>query len=170
VCGAIVGGVSTNHFSIRETVDSDIGQCARLRAKQDSSDVEVWRERFFSDLHNADRRFYVAVSNEAVVGYGHTVRHERSADAGLDSSPSGYFLAGVLVAPEHRRDGIGTSLTSARLEALKGETNAVYYLADPQNEATIGLHRHFGFEEVRPVIREDVRYLLFRLDTVRQLS
>jgi ribosomal protein S18 acetylase RimI-like enzyme len=127
----------------------------------------MWHERFVSDLHNSSRRYFVAESNEIVVGYGHTVRHERSVDASPDASPSGYFLAGVLVAREYRRAGIGKSLTSARLEALKDETNLVFYLADPKNEVTIALHRHFGFEEIRSVIRDDVRYLLFRLDTGR---
>jgi ribosomal protein S18 acetylase RimI-like enzyme len=161
---ASVGAVSTKDFSVRAANDSDIDQCARLRANVDSGDVELWHERFASDLHNPTRRFLVADIGGTVVGYGHTVRHERSADAQRDSSPSGYFLAGLLVAPEYRRDGIGSRLTSARLEALSVETKTVFYLAEPENDATIGLHEKFGFEEVRPVVRENMRFLLFRLD------
>jgi ribosomal protein S18 acetylase RimI-like enzyme len=163
-CNASVGDVSRRDLSIRPAVDSDLDQCARLRANDVSGDLEMWRERFTSDLHNAKRRFIVAEIGASVVGYGHTVRHERSPDAETDSSPSGFFLAGLLVAPEFRRDGIGSRLTSARLEALRAETKTVFYLADPENQATISLHRRFGFEEVRRVVRDDSSYLLFQLD------
>src|ERR1700722_2193367 len=73
---ASVGAVSTKDFSVRAANDSDIDQCARLRANVDSGDVELWHERFASDLHNPTRRFLVADIGGTVVGYGHTVRHE----------------------------------------------------------------------------------------------
>jgi len=156
--------VSTGEVSIREAMDSDVDQCARLIADHQAGDFATWRTRFIGDLHNENRKFLIAVSNESVLGYGHSVLHERAIDADSVSSPAGYFLSGLLVAPNHRREGIGTLLTRARLEALPSQTQAVYYLADPSNEATIGLHRRLGFVEVRPVVREGVRFLLYRLD------
>jgi ribosomal protein S18 acetylase RimI-like enzyme len=159
-----IANMSPEDVLIREAIDSDIAQCSRLRADPELDDYETWHERFVSDLHNPDRRFFVAESNGAIVGYGHSVRHERALDARPDASPSGYFLSGLLVAPNRRRDGIGTRLTLARLEVLRNLTDVIYYMAEPSNEASINLHRRLGFVEVRPVIRDETRYLLFRLD------
>jgi ribosomal protein S18 acetylase RimI-like enzyme len=150
---------------IRRAVGEDIQSCAQLIAEQESEGVETWRQRFEANLQDVDRQFFVALHGESVIGYGHTVHYLRPEDAGPDASPSGYFLSGLLVAPNFRRDGVGTGLTVARLDALREETDEVFYVANPENIATIELHKRLGFVELGSVERDHVRFLLFRLVT-----
>ncbi|HUZ42534.1 MAG TPA: GNAT family N-acetyltransferase [Acidimicrobiales bacterium] len=130
-----------------------------------SGNLEQWRNRFEADLYDGKRRFFVAQAQDDIVGFGHSVLHTRPDGADPQASPTGYFLSGLLVAPNHRRDGIGTLLTIARLNALRDLTNVVYFLAEPENTATIELHMRLGFVGVRNVNRDGVSHILFRLDT-----
>lgn len=148
---------------IREATLSDIPACAALIAAHESGEAKHWQERFEVDLDNPRRKFLVASFNDEIVGYGHIVLHERVI---LDEAegPSGYFLSGLLVAPEHRRGGIGSQLTGARIDLLRPETDLIYYYADPENEATISMHARLGFEEFRTMTRFGKQFTLFRLD------
>ena len=164
--GANISEVSTHDILIRNAVIEDMRSCAQLIADEELDDAESWQKRFETDLNDANRRFFVALVGQKIVGYGHSVLHLRPEDADPDASPSGYFLAGLLVAPDHRRSRIGTQLTIARLEALRELTTVVFYLAIPENIATINLHMRLGFVEVCPVKRDGVAHQLFRLDII----
>lgn len=156
--------MSAHDLLIRNAVNEDVRSCAQLIADEELDDAEKWQNRFETDLNDANRRFFVALVDQKIVGYGHSVLHLRPDDVDPDASPSGYFLAGLLVAPDHRGSRIGTLLTIARLEALRELTTVVFYLAKPGNIATINLHMRLGFVEVRPVKRDGVAHELFRLN------
>jgi ribosomal protein S18 acetylase RimI-like enzyme len=128
----------------REATPADLRQCAGLIAASESDDVEEWLQRFTDVLHDPDRRFLVAVIDDAVVGFGHLryVRHDARSNS---SVPSGWYLSGVTVAASHRRRGIGTQLTRERLRLLQGIADCVYYAAEDDNEATLAMHRRLGF-------------------------
>jgi ribosomal protein S18 acetylase RimI-like enzyme len=88
---------------------------------------------------------YVAQAGGVVVGYGRLRLHQAPR-----FDPSGYYLGGVVVDPVWRRRGIGTSLTRCRIEAAwAAGAEIVYYFANARNEASIGMHRAFGFVELR---------------------
>lgn len=129
---------------IREATAADVRQCAGLIAASEGGDVEEWLERFTDVLHDPDRRFLVAVTDSAVVGFGHLryVRHDARSSS---SVPSGWYLSGVTVAASHRRHGIGTHLTRERLRLLQGIADCVYYVGEADNEATLVMHRSLGF-------------------------
>ena len=151
------------NVDIREATIADIPVCAAMIATQESGEVKYWQERFETDLTNPRRTFLVASFNDEVVGYGHTVLHDRVI-VDEASGPSGYFLSGLLVAPDHRRGGIGSQLTGARIDLLRPQTNLIYYYADPENEETISMHARLGFEKFRSMTRFGKQFALFRLD------
>jgi ribosomal protein S18 acetylase RimI-like enzyme len=85
---------------------------------------------------------YVAQADEDVVGYGR-LRYHRKA------TPPGHYLGGVVVDPQWRRHGIGTDLTRCRIEvAWAAGAQIIYYFANSRNEASIAMHRGFGFTEL----------------------
>jgi ribosomal protein S18 acetylase RimI-like enzyme len=151
------------NVDIREAVTSDIPACAAMIATHESGEVKYWQERFETDLANPRRRFLVATFNEEIVGYGHTVHHDRVV-TDEESGPSGFFLSGLLVSPEFRRSGIGSKLTGARIDLLRPDADLIYYYADPENEETISMHARLGFEEFRSMTRFGKQFTLFRLD------
>ncbi len=62
---------------------------------------------------------------------------------------SGFHLMGLEVAPEHRRMGVGTALTRARLDwcAQQGAPE-VFFVVRPDNTGSLALHAALGFEIV----------------------
>ncbi|MCX2748464.1 GNAT family N-acetyltransferase [Arthrobacter sp. MI7-26] len=79
-----------------------------------------------------------------LAGWGKT--HFWDYDDGL--APKGHYLGGITVQPEHRRSGIGTALTQARLDWIWRRTSEAWYVVNASNLASIELHRRWGFVEV----------------------
>jgi ribosomal protein S18 acetylase RimI-like enzyme len=84
-----------------------------------------------------------------VAGFGR-IRFLRPAleDAAPHPAPDGWYLAGLIVAPERRRQGIGAALTRERLAWIAERADEAFYFASASNRASIALHRRFGFVEV----------------------
>lgn len=131
---------------VREATDADLDATVELIAAHRGGDVEQWRRLFDTALHDPQRHFVVAILDGRVVGFGHTklVEGDQDHDA---SPPAGWYLSGVTVDPSHRRQGIGTALTRARLDRLRGSTDVVHYAAELDNTATLALHALFGFRD-----------------------
>ncbi|HUV57410.1 MAG TPA: GNAT family N-acetyltransferase [Acidimicrobiales bacterium] len=149
---------------IRSATISDLDACALLICNHASGELEHWRSRFELDLANPRRLFLVATIDDLVVAYGHTTFHTRTSEDELDAGPGGYFLSGLLVSPGHRRQGLGTLLTSARIDELRQVTDVIYYRAEPDNQATIDMHSQLGFKEVGGVQRDGRDFTLFCLE------
>ena len=129
---------------IREATAADVRTCAELIAAETSDDVEHWRHHFTDALHDASRRFLVAVDDGVVVAFGH-LRYVQQSSRLAAAAPSGHYLSGVTVALTHRRRGIGQQLTRERIRPLRGVADCVYYVAEPGNIATLEMHRRLGF-------------------------
>lgn len=113
------------------------------------SDASIWRASLLEDIESPDRHLVVAERAEEVIGYGRVLRFEPEPDAPTDIAPAGYYLMGMVVRPDHRREGVGASLTKARIDWISGRADEVWYFANARNAASIELHASFGFEEVR---------------------
>ena len=62
--------------------------------------------------------------------------------------PTGWYLAGVIVAMTARRRGVGRSLTQRRLAWIQARASEAFYFVNARNLASIDLHAAFGFQEV----------------------
>jgi ribosomal protein S18 acetylase RimI-like enzyme len=156
--------VTTGEIVIRKANSIDLTSCAHLISSHVSGNLDDWQSRFEQDLANPRRHFLVATIDDAVVGYGHTLFKSDTSQDETNASPSGYFLSGLLVAPGHRRKGLGKLLTIARIDALRQVANEIYYLAEPDNLATIDLHSRLGFKEIGSVERDGKEFTLFKLE------
>jgi aminoglycoside 6'-N-acetyltransferase I len=103
-------------------------------------------EQFATDVTGERRRMFVAKVTGQVVAYGR-VLELAAAEAG-PGTPAGYYLGGVLVAPEWRGRGIATALTWARLRWAFARTGSVFYVTGADNAASLYLHAAFGFQEL----------------------
>ena len=149
---------------IRKATLADLPASARLISGHESGDIEDWQSRFEQDLANPQRLFLVATIDNVLVGYGHTTFHTRPSDGEVNESPTGYFLSGVMVSPDHRRQGVGTLLTTARIDELRRVADMVYYLAESDNQATIHMHARLGFEKIGSVERNGRGLVVFSLE------
>lgn len=63
-------------------------------------------------------------------------------------APAGHYLGGVTVRPEFRRMGLAAQLTEARLHWMWERAEFAWYVVNARNEASLALHRRWGFWEV----------------------
>ena len=92
-----------------------------------------------------ERLLQVAEVDGVIAAFGQAHHLEEHPD---DHAPAGWFLTGVTVLPDHRRQGLGLSLTTARLDWIADHAGAAWYFANAGNAASIRLHAGLGFVEV----------------------
>jgi ribosomal protein S18 acetylase RimI-like enzyme len=138
-------------LAVRDAAGAELDVAARLAAGERGGAEEGWRERFAADRDDEDACFLVAVLGDgggAVVGYGRARYFEPRPDAPARTAPAGYYLTGVLVAPAHRRLGVGDQLTRARMGWAAERAEEMWYFTNAGNRASLRLHEALGFAEV----------------------
>lgn len=132
---------------VRPAVEADLDACARLAAERNGGAVDTWRSRLAVDLADPEKLLVVAECDGVLAG--HAGAGWLSFDPALARNiKDGWYLTGVLVDADLRRRGVGTRLVQARLDWLSSRADRVWYFAAAQNEASLQLHRRFGFSEV----------------------
>lgn len=129
-------GREAEQVLIREATVADVEQVGDIST---ASGRDSWSPRVF--VATPGRLVVIAEVNGELVGAAKTHFHKQ----GDGDVPAGHYLGGVLVAPAHRRRGIGSALTRARLEWIWSHTDRAYYFANEHNTASIQLHEAFGF-------------------------
>lgn len=133
--------------TVRVADESDLPRCADLACRRNGGEPEVWYSRLAVDQADPERLLVVAEIDGAVVG--HACAGWQHFDPQLAHNvKDGWYLTGVIVEPEHRRRGVARNLVQARLDWLSTRADRAWYFASAQNEASLELHREFGFSEV----------------------
>ncbi len=136
---------------IRTAEARDLAGLALIAAEREGSTQTVQLKLFEKHLsHQETSQSLTLVAEVAgmVAGFGKCAYCKSPEDALANAAPDGWYLTGVIVAPQFRRRRIGHQLTQARLQCLARRTSKVYYVASAQNRVTIELHRQLGFVEV----------------------
>lgn len=63
-------------------------------------------------------------------------------------APSGYYLAGIEIAPEHQGRGLARQLSEARLIWVAERAGSAWCVVNATNSASLALQRSLGFVEV----------------------
>lgn len=133
--------------AIRVAEESDLTRCADLACRRNGGEQQVWYSRLAVDQADPERLLVVAEIDGILVG--HACAGWQHFDRDLAHNvKDGWYLTGVIVEPEYRRRGVGRQLVNARLDWLNTRADRVWYFASAQNEASLQLHREFGFSEV----------------------
>lgn len=136
---------------VRPARPADLAACAALHVLHSGGTPDDVTPRLRRELERRERLLLVAHpvgSAGPVVGYGRLARFTSGGAA--REAPSGTYLGGLVVAPDHRGRGVGTALTVSRMRTAfeeRGE-EAVWYVANARNHASIALHERLGFREV----------------------
>lgn len=137
---------------LRRAGPRDVTGIARLAHARDGGELRLHvagGERDVAAMEaGAERGLWVASVHDDVLAYARAARFVPEPDAPSGTAPAGWYLTGLVVAPEHRRCGIGEALTLARIGFLAGRTDVIRYFANARNLATIALHGRLGFVEV----------------------
>jgi ribosomal protein S18 acetylase RimI-like enzyme len=136
---------------VRPAESHDTAAIARLTSQRSGIALDACVERterqFRADAAQQNLTV-VAEIQGGVIGFGRARDLRRTAIGPFDA-PEGWYLLGVIVAPEFRRLGIATELTRVRLRWVADRSHEVFYFANSLNLASIDMHRNLGFVETR---------------------
>lgn len=127
--------------------DGDLPALAEI-AEAHSGVVGSWAERLRADLLDDGRPLFAARVNATLAGYGRVRYFAPPAQSPPGSAPAGWYLAGVVVAPQWRGYGAAEALTKARLAWVAERADEVWYYVNARNAVSLALHGAVGFEEV----------------------
>ena len=131
--------------TIRRLADADVTGVAGLHAGREGVLLDTAVAKVRAWLADERRPVLVAEHHQEVHGYASAAFLDVKDGDGL--GVSGWYLTGVVVDPAARRRGLGTQLTSARLDRIAEVSSVAWYFVNATNEASIALHRRFGFVE-----------------------
>lgn len=140
-------GVPLEDVVVRVATADDLVACGALVARREGSDAVAVTERLRAATADDDHLIMVADHHGEVVGYARAGRLTPVADGGRHA-PDGWYLSGIVVAPEYRRRGIGRALTEARCAWVWQRADAIHYVVSDTNRASLDLHESLGFREV----------------------
>ena len=133
---------------IRPAAVADLPAAARLAVDERGGEHTHWRARLAADLADQHACLLVAETDGRVLAYARARRFDPPPDAPANVAPAGYYLAGLLVAPEYRRRGLGERLTRARMAWTAARATEIWFFANAANRASLLLHQRLGFREV----------------------
>lgn len=133
---------------VREAFPADVPACLDLVERVLKLDRAPWERSLLASVTDSQRMLHVADDAGRIAGYACCTYWARPPDAPANAAPSGWYLLGLVVAPEYRRRGLGRALTVARLRALSSRTSEVWYFANARNQSSLDLHATLGFVEV----------------------
>ncbi len=128
-------GVGVTMETIRPLRVSDIERAAAMEAEERS---HPWSRGVFQDELAAENRVYLAADDGGLIGFG-----------GLMLVGDEAHVTNLLVAPEHRRAGVGRRLMVALIEAaLSGGARHLTLEVRSRNHAARALYELFGLAPV----------------------
>lgn len=137
--------------SFDRATSEDLRPLAEITAEREGGSSDRWLlplGRALDRARTGSALVLVAKTSDQVAAYGRVERHALPEPSPKNAAPAGWYLAGVIVRPEHRRRGIGAALTRARLAWIAGRASTAYYFANARNQASIDLHAALGFREI----------------------
>lgn len=138
-------------LQVRDARAEDCEPIAALIAERHAQDheevaVRVARELAFTTPLGQDNRLFVAEADGHVLGFGRAARVAPGVHGQPGDFPPGWFLMGVIVAPDARRRGVGRALGQHRLDWIRARASEAFTFANRENQASRALMESLGFE------------------------
>lgn len=139
-------------LTIRQVRMGDVGALGRISAEREGGDAQAHGAAFGraieDDGSGRTSLILVAELDSDIVGFGKVRYLGKEHRADESESPEGWYLTGVVVDPQFRRRGVGSRLTSERLQWIAERSRSAYYFANVKNRVSTALHGCFGFVEI----------------------
>ncbi len=177
-CNESIGKKVQNMASIKDLVIrkadmKDAKQLSEIRLEREGGELESHLAKFKKELSKNDEDkllLFVAEIGNNIVGFGRARYFTPPPDPPVNIAPEGWYLMGVIVRKAFRRKGIAKALTLRRLKWLSERASKAYYFTIVGNQASIDLHKPFGFVEITRdfiypgIATESGRGILFGID------
>ncbi|MEE2857873.1 MAG: GNAT family N-acetyltransferase [Planctomycetota bacterium] len=144
-----VDAVPVVGLEIDEATCDDLPAVADLIAQRERNDPERHLEYLNEQLVEGSNscQIFIARLKQVLVAYARISRHQ------YPDLPVGWYLTGLVIAPDHQRRGIGRAVTEHRIHWLRSRSDfdqieRLYYFASSRNDASRDLHARLGFTEI----------------------
>jgi len=145
-----VDSVTVVGLEIEEVTCDDLPAVADLIAQRERNDPERHLQYLKAQLAEGPEscQIFIARLEAELVAYARISRHQ------YPDLPVGWYLTGLVIAPDQQRRGIGRAITEYRLHWLRARSNfdqieRLYYFASSRNDASRDLHARLGFTEIK---------------------
>lgn len=134
-------------YSYRKAISSDAGRIAELIANEYGHSKQMYVQRTLEDLKYSSARMVCVAEREGkIIGYGRAKLFKGNHYP--HPGPMGWYLMGLIVQPNERRNGVGNALIDFRLNLISKISPSVFYCTNTMNTSSIELHKKFGFKEI----------------------
>ena len=149
---------------VRRATAVDAVQMGQIVAEREGGEAAHHADRFARELAaietGANTALWVGERGGEVVAFARAHLRRNRPGQPVGDLPEAWMLGGVIVAPAHRRLGIGRALVRTRLDWLATRTDTCFYCTNALNEVSQRLHEGFGFEEVkRGIVQPGMTFL-----------
>jgi len=145
-----VDSVTVVGLKIEEVTCDDLPAVADLIAQRERNDPERHLQYLKAQIGEGPEscQIFIARLEAELVAYARISRHQ------YPDLPVGWYLTGLVIAPDQQRRGIGRAITEYRLHWLRARSNfdqieRLYYFASSRNDASRDLHARLGFTEIK---------------------
>lgn len=158
---------------IRKADLKDVKQLSEIKLEREGGEFESHLAKFKKELSENDEGkllLLVAEIGNNIVGFGRAHYFAPPPDPPVNIAPEGWYLMGVIVRKSFRRKGTAKALTLRRLKWLSKRASKAYYFTIAGNQASIDLHKPFGFTEITRdfiypgITTQSCRGILFGID------
>lgn len=138
-------------IEVREATLDDVDAIARLIAERHERELEKTRATVEKEVRHTtprgvENRLFVAEDAGRVAGFGRVALQRPGVHHHPAEMPEGWYLIGVIVAPDARRRGIGEALGRHRLAWIRERADAAFSFINRENWASRDLLLALGFE------------------------
>ncbi len=140
-------------IEVRLAQENDLERIAKITQDFEPQTLERYKESFKSQIEQNSNPessifIFVAIIDNIVVGHGKLFYYSKEKHDVEFKSPEGWYLNGVIVAPEFRRKGVAKALLSFRESfILEKKGNEVFSIVSVENIPSISYHTSLGFKE-----------------------
>jgi len=144
-----------NFAVIRTVRESDATALAVLRADSLGIEPTALISKFEIELMDrigtSDWQMFVAELDGRIIGYSRCEKHISTSGRLYETVqplPDGWYLRGIVVLRQYQRNGVASTLTSARLQWLDQRTRNIFCFLDSDEKVQLPLYLRLGFSEV----------------------
>ena len=147
----------TSHsLFVRAATLFDVDAAAKLHVLDKDLQWETLVPVFHSEFSRAvalpnDRVYFLVFDNDELIAYAGARSYNPASDENMYNTtellPEGWYLRGIKVHPDRRRQGLARELTIRRIKWLAERSNHIFVFLDDENKVSLPMYFELGFKE-----------------------
>jgi GNAT superfamily N-acetyltransferase len=143
-------------ISVRPSLLEDAEKAARLHVFEKDMSWQILLSVFEKEFslclkHPELRTYFMAFANDELVSYAGARFYNQQTDENMYGTtallPTGWYLRGIKVHPDWRRQGLARQMTQQRINWISKRSKTVSVFLDDENKVSLPMYYELGFVE-----------------------